>query len=325
MLAFVNGEFVDDEHACVSVRDRGFMLGDAVFEVWRTYAGATCDVMVRKNLERLARGLLYMELNPDPVIAAVRNAAAALIERNADEIRQRGDVLVFTIVTRGFVDELAGDQRGSTATIAIFLNPIPDRGAHFDEDLYGKGARLATSLMYREPWGPVDPRIKTTSRFAYARAERKMARAGARSWVLFCDNDGHPTECSGANIFLVKGETIVRPPREKVLGGINMTTFLELAQKLGIQVEERTLTLYDYLTADEVILTTTSVGAVRVSEIDGIPLTPRSGIYDRVMTEWFELVGVDFVARARERPTEVCAGEAAKIASAAQAPRSAER
>jgi branched-chain amino acid aminotransferase len=301
MLAYVNGDFVEDQGASVSVRDRGFMLGDAVFEVWRTYGGAFCEAMLEKNLARLTRSVRYMELDPEPVIASVRAANAKLREHNAEELSRIGDVLVFTIVTRGFVDEIAGEQ-GGVPTIVMFMNPIPDRGgAQAGDDLYGKGARLATSLMYRDPWGAGDPRVKTTSRFAYARAERKMSRVGARTWVLFCDNDGNPTECSGANLFIVEGGKLVRPPRQRVLGGINMTTFLELAEGIGVPVEERTLTLYDFLNADEVILTTTSVGAVRVTEIDGIRLTPRSDVYDRVMPEWFALVGCDFIARVRER------------------------
>lgn len=301
MLAYVNGKFVDDRDAAVSVRDRGFMLGDAVFEVWRTYGGKTCPAMVEKNLARLEHGLRYMELDAVPVVRQVHEAAAALIERNHAEIVSKGDVLVFTIVTRGFVDELAGQQT-SIPTIVVFLNSIPNRGqVQAGDDLYRKGARLVTSLMYRDPWGAVDPRIKTTSRFAYARAERKMSRSGPRTWVLFCDNEGNPTECSGANIVLAKDGALTRPPRERVLGGINMTTFLELAAKRGIKIEERILTLYDYLNADEVILSTTSIGAVRVTEIDGIKLTPRGIIYDTIMPDWFRLVGVNFIELAEER------------------------
>jgi branched-chain amino acid aminotransferase len=298
MLAYVNDQFVDDHDATVSVRDRGFMLGDAVFEVWRTYGGLTCAGMVEKNLARLARALRYMELDPEPIVATVREAAETLVARNASEISDLGDVLVFTIVSRGMADELAGGEE--QPTIAVFLNPIPARAVYGD-DLYGKGARLVTSLMYRDPWGAVDPRIKTTSRFGYVRAERKMSRAGSRTWALFCDNDGNPTEASGANLLTVIDGTLVRPPRERVLGGINMTTFLELAQGLGLGVEERSLTLYDYLNADEVILTTTSVGAVRVTEIDGIALTPKGDVYDRVIEDWISYVGFDFVTAGRER------------------------
>jgi branched-subunit amino acid aminotransferase/4-amino-4-deoxychorismate lyase len=254
--------------------------------------------MVDQNLARLARSLRYMELEPEAVITTVRAAGEALIERNAVAIAELGDVLVFTIISRGTVDELSGGE--VTPTVAQFLNPIPARAVYGD-DLYGRGARLVTSLMYRDPWGAMDPRVKTISRFAYARAERKMSRSGSRTWVLFCDNEGNPTEVSGANLLLMTDGVVVRPPRERVLGGVNMTTFLDLAQGLGVRVEERTLTLYDYLNADEVVLTTTSVGAVRVTEIDGITLTRRGDIYDRVMPEWFDLVGCDFVSRARDR------------------------
>lgn len=298
MIAYVNGEFVPDERACVSVRDRGFMLGDGVFEVWRTYGGKTCEQMVDRNLSRLAHSLRYMELEPEPLIETVRAAGGTLIDRNSAEIANLGDVLVFTIISRGTVDELSGGE--VVPTVVQFLNPIPSRAVYGD-DLYGKGARLVTSLMYRDPWGAMDPRVKTISRFAYARAERKMSRSGSRTWVLFCDDDGNPTEVSGANLFIVNDRVISRPPRERVLGGVNMTTFLELAREIGVAVEERTLTLYDYLNAQEVVLTTTSVGAVRVTEIDGITLTPRGTVYDDVMPGWFDLVGTDFVTQGRER------------------------
>jgi branched-chain amino acid aminotransferase len=296
MVTYLNGSFVADEDAKVSVHDRGFMLGDGVFEVWRTYAGRICHAMIDKHFARLTQSLRYMELDPETIIPTVRSASSQLMERNSADIEKLGDVRVFTIVTRGLVDELVGNSEHGP-TITIFLAPVPDRG----DDLYGKGARLATSLMYRDPWGAVDPRVKTTSRFAYARGVLKMGRVGSRSWVLFCDNEGNPTECSGANTFLVSNGVIERPPRERVLGGINMGTFLALAEKLGIRVEERKLTLYDYLNADEVILTTTSVGAVHVTEIDGIRLTPRGTVYDRVMHEWFNYVGVDFIASARQK------------------------
>jgi branched-chain amino acid aminotransferase len=298
MLAYVNGDFVQDEDASISVRDRGFMLGDGVFEVWRTYGGRTCDAMIKKNLERLTRSLRYIELEPEPLIDTITQVTTTLIERNAEEIRDSGDVLLWAIVTRGSVDELAGGEL--IPTVVSFVNPIPARAVYGD-DLYGRGARLVTSLMYRDPWGAVDPRVKSLSRLAYVRAERKMSRAGSRSWTLFCDSEGNPTEASGANLFIADRGQIVCPPRERVLGGINMTTFTELAAKLGIPTEERSLTLYDYLNAEEVILTTTSVGAVRVTELDEIELKPRGDVYDRVMPAWFELVGCDFVSQSRER------------------------
>ncbi|MBS1679746.1 MAG: aminotransferase class IV [Actinobacteria bacterium] len=299
MLAYVNGDFLADGDAKVSVRDRGFMLGDGVFEVWRTYGGTTSADMIEKNLARLTKSLRYMELDPGPIIGEVRTATHEVVERNRPEIEAIGDdVLVFVIVTRGTVDELAGGE--ATPTITVFLNPIPARAVYGD-DLYGNGARLTTSLMYRDPWGAMDPRVKSISRFAYARAERKMARAGSRTWTLFCDNDGNPTEVSGANLLLINGMTVCRPPRHTVLGGINMTTFLELAKGLGAEIEERPLTMYDYLNADEVVLTTTSVCAVRVTEIDEIRLESRGELYDRVIGEWIKYVDFDFVARAKER------------------------
>lgn len=299
MQAYLNGSFVDEADARVSVKDRGFVLGDAVFEVWRTYGGHACADMVDRHLIRLTQSLNYMELEPAPIVNEVKAAADALVQRNRDEIASGGDVLVFTIVTRG----LKPGPDEAEPTISVVCNTMP--AAPYADDLYANGARLLTSLMYRDPWGAVDPRIKTTSRFGYVRAERKMRRTGPGTWTVFYDNLGNLTEAAGANLLLVKNNVIVRPPRERVLGGINMATFIDLAAKLGVPAEERSMTLYDYVNADEVILTTTSIGAVRVTDIDGITLRPSSDVYDKVLDKWFEYVDCDFVSSAGRPLTNV--------------------
>lgn len=294
MLAYVNGQFVPEEEATVSIRDRGFTLGDAVFEVWRSYGGTPHQPMVEKNLARLTRGLSYMELAPDKIVQEVHDAAQELIVRSQKDIAAAGDVLFFVIVSRGLGLEQVTEAHSATVTIA--LSPMPFK--QFGPGLHTDGAKLVTSVMYRDPWGAVDPRIKTTSRMGYVRAERKMRRAGAGAWVVLSDNQGNVTEASGANLMLLKDGVVVRPPRERVLGGINQDTFLELAAGLGVEAEERDLTLYDYLNADEVVLTTTSVGAAPVREIDGIALKRRGDVIARVQRAWIDYVGFDFIAQA---------------------------
>lgn len=296
MKAYLNGHIIEEGDAKVSVRDRGYMLGDAVFEVWRSYGGRPHEPMVEKNLARLARGLQFMELDPADIIADLRRGTAELVVQNADEIKEVGDVLFFVIVSRGMGMELGSDAESTTRSIVCIPMPFQQ----FGRDLHRRGGKLTTSLLYQDPWGAVDPRIKTTSRMGYVRAERKMKRTGPATWVVFSDGHGNVTEASGANLMLIKDGVIHRPPRERVLGGINQDTFLELAAKIGINNVERNLTLYDYLESDEVVLTTTSVSAIPINEFDGITLTRRSNIISDVQKEWVNYVGFDFMQQANQ-------------------------
>ena len=86
-----------------------------------------------------------------------------------------------------------------------------------------------------------------------------------------------------------------------VLEGVSLETAAELARGLGVEVEERPLSLYDLLNADETILCGTSFGILPVVSVDGIPLRREDTVYPQLVRAWIELVGVDFVAQAEER------------------------
>jgi branched-subunit amino acid aminotransferase/4-amino-4-deoxychorismate lyase len=290
MLAYVNGEFVPEEEASVSVRDRGFMLGDGVFDVWRTYGGKTVRGIVERNLERLRKGMNYIELPGDELIKRVDEVTTELTARNSEAIHAAGDVWIFTYVTRG-----AGIEgfQSSEPTIACFCTVIP-----FDEacplEWYESGVRLTSSMQVRNPFTPVDPRVKSTSRLAYVRAQLKAARVGAGTWVTLFDDDGYITEAVAAALCLVEGDTIVQAPRHKMLPSINLQVFCELGVKLGYAHEERPLTLYDYINADEVYVLSTPFGAYPVVDIDGIPVKRGNRVGPKIMDAWVDYVEYDF-------------------------------
>jgi branched-subunit amino acid aminotransferase/4-amino-4-deoxychorismate lyase len=298
MLAYVNGEFVDDRTATVSVRDRGFLLGDGVFDAWRTYGGGVVPSVVERNLERFRRSINYLELPGAALAEEIGTAAAELIERNADEISAVGDIWIHAYVTRGAAYELEADA--AQATRIAICTPIPFRSMFAGGELYDRGAHLVSSLMTVNPFWPVDPRVKSISRLAYVRAERKQARVGAGTWSLLFDNEGYVVEAAAAGLCVVEGETIVKPPRWKALESITMQVFCELGRQLGYGVEERPLTTYDLLNADEVYVSATSFGAVHVSDLDGVPLTCAGRVGPRILDAWIEYVGFDFRAQARE-------------------------
>jgi D-alanine transaminase len=300
MLAFVNGKYCNPEDAVVSVFDRGFMLGDAAFETWRTYGGKQFQPIVEKHLDRLRRALQFMEMEPDELVDEIREVTATLVERNHEEIQSFGDIWMVPVVTRGggppaTYSSLELGAEGVDPTRVVVCRPI-----YVATGLYETGAHLLSSALVRNPFAGADPRVKTTSRLAYVRAERKQHRAGPGSWVILFDDQGFVTEAAGANLALIDSGRVVRPPSWSALNGVSLSTFCELAEGLGIPVIERPLALYDFLSADEVWLTSTSVSAVPVADIDGIPLIRRSAIGQEILDAWVEYVGFDFVAQVRE-------------------------
>jgi branched-subunit amino acid aminotransferase/4-amino-4-deoxychorismate lyase len=291
MLAYVNGEFVPEDEATISIRDRGFTLGDGVYDVWRTYGGRTVRAIAERHLTRLRHSINYLELPGSDIVAQVDAITSEIVERNRDAIDSIGDVWVFTFVTRGVGIE---GLEVSEPTIVVMCNPIPV-AQQCPLEWYETGVHLISSLVPRNPFLPVDPRVKSISRLAYVRAQQKMARSEPGNWAVIFDNEGYITEAVAAALCIVEGETIVHAPRWKMLPSVSLQVFSEMGAKLGIAVEERPLTMYDYLNADEAYVLATSFGAFPVVDLDGAAVKRAGLVGPKIMREWVDHVGFDFM------------------------------
>jgi branched-subunit amino acid aminotransferase/4-amino-4-deoxychorismate lyase len=93
----------------------------------------------------------------------------------------------------------------------------------------------------------------------------------------------------------------VRPPRWEALEGISLQTACDLAQEIGLEVEERRIGVYGVINADETLICSTSFGVLPVIGLDGIALSAPRTVYAEILRRWVDLAGFDFVAQARER------------------------
>jgi branched-chain amino acid aminotransferase len=295
MLAYVNGDFVPEAEAKISIWDRGFTIGEGVFEGWRTFGGRSVQLVLDKHLTRLRRSIRYLEMDPRPVIERVAATWPQIVERNKEEIHQGGDVFVRTIVTAGRGPELL-ERSNPTITIAPYAIPFKKV---FSGDLYTAGARLVPSMMTLNPFMPADPRVKSISRLSNARAERKQVRNGPRSWAVTFDNQGFITEASAAALAVVEDGCLVMPPRWSRLESVSLQIACDICRDLKIQIEERPLTMFDLLNADEVHIFGTTIAMVHVAEIDGIVLDTDNIVGAKILKRWIELVGFDFVDQSR--------------------------
>lgn len=306
MITYVSGEYVPETEAKMSVFDRGFIYGDAVFDATRTFDGK--PFRVDKHLERFRRSLRFIEIDPDPIVPEVREAIAEVVARSRDEIAAVGDVLIFWYATRGAAREVfLSPGHEPDPTIIVLLQPI--NFAAFGE-LYDSGVDLSVSLTTRHFTGANDPRVKSTNRLAAVRGELKGLRMGVaegrqpaefRAWTIIFTDDGFVAEAHAANLCIVTEGSLVRPPRYELLEGVTLDTVCELAAELGLTVEERRLKLYDLINADETYICTSSFQLLPVAAIDGIRLQHQGrAVYEQLLNLYKERVEFDFVAQAKE-------------------------
>ena len=298
MVAYVNGSYVREEEARISIFDRGLVFGDGVFDTTRTFGGV--PFRLGDHLARLGRSLRYIELESDRIVTCVHDAAIEVLRRNRREIATVGDVFVHMIVTRGGLsDSDYAPAAHASPSVIVMLRRIDFAAL---ARLYEEGVNLGVSLLTRPFSGAVDPRVKSLSRLAWVRADLSAVRASRETrpyWPLLFGSDGSIAEAKGANICLRMGRALVRPRADDALEGISLETLEELAKNLGYETREQRLTPYDLLNADETFLTSTSFSVVPVASVDGIRLR-RGGSFEELLQAWIKLVAFDFVKQARD-------------------------
>lgn len=259
----LNGTILAEAEASVPVLDRGFLFGDSVYEVMRTEA--TVPFAWPEHLARLrssAQGIgLEIELDDRTIMRRVRETIAAA---GVDEAYIR------IIVTRGV----------STApNIDLDFAPGPPNYVILVRQLTAVTAtiRLAVIPRLRTDRRALDPAIKSGN---YLNNLLGLAEAKAKGATdcLFLNQDGHVTEASTSNFYLVEGETISTPPLSAgLLRGITRGLLFDLCAEAGITLVERDLSVQDLETATEAFLSSTLRHVAAVSEIDGRVLGDGTG------------------------------------------------
>lgn len=255
---YLDGAYLPKSEAKVSVDDRGFLLGDGVYEVTPFYQGAA--FALDRHLERLRQGLEWMRIPFDP--AALEEVHHELIHRNG--LGEADRALVYLQVTRGVAPRTHYfPVTPVTPTVYAYAAPWT-RPA---EDAWSRGFRAITVPDRR--WARVD--IKTICLLPNALAYQAARDAGVDDAILV--RDGVALEGAHQNFWAVFGDRLATHPTTNViLPGITRGVVLELAEAEGIAVEERAISVEELTRADELFFTGTT-GEVRPCvEVDGRPV-----------------------------------------------------
>ena len=254
-LAAVNGVVTPLSEAKVPVLDRGFLFGDAVYEVVRVFQGAPFHL--EHHIVRLKNSAEGLRFSTFPSVETLCQQMAALLQ--ASEV-QFGSLYIQ--VTRGQTAS-RGIFPGKDTPCTVVIT-VEDKDP-YPETLYAEGVDVVTRPEQR--WLRAD--LKTVNLVPRILAKRDALACGA--WeVIWLGEGKRLLEGGSTNLFIVHGDELITPPLgERVLAGVTRKEVLELAEDLGIPSSVRPVALKEALTAREVMLTGTSTEVLGVRSIDG--------------------------------------------------------
>ncbi len=251
---FVNGEYLPEEQAKVSIFDRGFVFGDGIYEVVPVIGGKMVDKA--PFLERLKRSLgelrIDMPMSEDEFIAMHEK----LIELNG--IEEGG---VYSQITRGVADrDSAFPAPGTKPSVAAFTM----KKQLIDNANARTGVKVVTVDDIR--WKRRD--IKSIALLGQVMAKQAAVEKGAfEGWMV---EDGYVTEGTSSTAYIVKDGTIItRPLSNEILPGIRRKVIKQLCADKGVKLEERLFTVEEALAADEAFLSSATTLVMPIVEIDG--------------------------------------------------------
>ena len=270
---WVDGRLLPAEGAHVSTFDRGFQLGDGIFETLRARGGRLTEL--DEHLARLGRSATGLDIDlPADIDARVRTGIRTLLKAEG-LAGPDDDASVRITVTRGAFRGrgLLPPPGAAAPTIAIQAWPIsPPPAGHLTDGLH-----LVASDIRRDPENPLAT-LKTTSRADYVHARLEARRAGADD-ALFLTTDGHLSEATSANVFLVRSSELATPDLAcAILPGTTRSWILGWAPGAGLRPTEGWLTTRDLAEADEAFLCSSVAGILPVTSFEGRPIgTGRPG------------------------------------------------
>lgn len=292
-VVYLNGRIIPESQASISIRDRGFLAGDAVFDTERTFNGQVFKL--REHIGRLFRSLKYVQIDPGLTPEQFEEMTLEVARQNAPLLGPHEDYWVSQRVTRG-VDPAFAPQ-GPRPTVLIECRPLPlkERAVY-----YAQGAPVYTPTLRRTSPQSLSPNAKTHNYLNMVLGSLEVHTIDPLGWAILLDENGNLAEGSGSNIFVYREGVLLTPHARYVLPGITRQTVMELAQGLGIPTQEADLSLFETYTADEVFLTSTSLCVCPVTSVNQIPI--RDGrvpgpVTERLLQAFSDLAGLDIRAQ----------------------------
>ena len=295
-IAYLNGEYIKERDARISIYDRGFTMSDAAYDVARTYGHKPHKF--EEHVDRLYRSLRYLQVDPKITQQEMLDISLEVNRQNVQLLDPAGDHRMVWRVTRGVGKQLPGFGGADVGpTVLVHNDPIPwDSWAQH----YIDGGHLVIAGTRASDPQSVDPKGKLHNRLPHVLADLEAKRVDPAAIGLLLDMRGCVAEATKANFFMVAGGKLLTPQRGSALLGVTRATILELAGTLGIEAIEQDLYVHDVYNADEVFLSVTSPFIQPISRVDTKPVreTCPGPVTKQLIAAFSEQVGVDIVQQA---------------------------
>lgn len=286
MIVFLNGQFVPEEQAVVSVLDRGFLYGDGLFETLLVRQGQ--PFRWAQHLERLQRGAQLLRLQLPVSAPDLRRHADQLIRDNA-----MPDAVLRLTLSRGPGPRGYSIQQAGPPSLAMTLHPAPV----FDPQAPPRW-RLFTSTV-RVPTRDPLAAIKSCNKLPQILARAEAEEHGADE-ALLLNTDGNVAEAASANLFWIQEGKVCSPPStEGALAGVTRAVTLELCATLGLSHRKKVLRPEALRRAEGIFLTLSTLGVVEAVSLDGEAL-PSAPLVETLRQAFWRQVALE----TQRHPTE---------------------
>lgn len=273
-IVYVNGAFLPEQEAKVSIFDRGFLFADGVYEVTAVLEGTMLEN--DRHLKRLRRSLAEIDMRfplNDQEITAIQQE---LLQRN-----RLKEGIIYIQITRGCADRDFTYPSSPQPTMIAFTQ----EKSLLDAPLADRGIRIITTLDNR--WGRPD--IKTVCLLASSMAKMQALQAG-KDDAWFVDDRGFITEATASNAYILTADNtlVTRHLSRAILPGITRQAILELAARHNIRCEERPFTVAEAQSASEAFMTGSAAFVIPVVEINNHLIgSGTPGLYTRKLRELY--------------------------------------
>jgi branched-chain amino acid aminotransferase len=258
MKIFIDGKYLDEKNAKISVFDHGLLYGDGIFEGIRAYNGRVFKL--QEHIDRLFYSAKAILLSIPMSHAEMMRAVVDTCRRN--RIR---DGYIRLLVTRGVGSLGLNPNKCKRPSVIVIAGKIQ----LYPPEHYERGLEIITVPTVRNLHSALNPAIKSLNYLNNILAKIEANNGGCEEAIML-NAEGFVSECTGDNIFLVKADELITPPLSAgALYGITRGVVMDLAKGLGMAVAEPNLTRYDVFNADECFLTGTGAEIIPVVKVDG--------------------------------------------------------
>jgi branched-chain amino acid aminotransferase len=279
MIFYLNGKFLDERKAKISIYDLGLLRGYAVFDFLRTYNQK--PFYLDDHLKRLLNSAKLIGLKHNYNLRFLRKITLQTLNKN---IQKGLEYNIRIILTGGNSEDFITPSKPN---LIVMITPLKK----LDEKLYQKGGKLITKISER-----ILPQAKTIIYTEAVKFMQEAKRKGAIE-VLLLDKNKKILECTTSNFFAVIDGKIITPSTEKILSGITRKIVINLAKKLKIPVIEKDIYFNEIKKFDEAFITASNKEILPIIKIDNCKINPQPGPITKTLISQFKQLTKKFLKK----------------------------